>query len=118
MPTAGEPFEVDLGLGPDGAIVAAYPRHGDLYLFDFGTGREGRLARLSTARRERLPAVWRKWIAFVRAGRLLVAPLRGGHAREVGGGRGATTRSTCTTAAWRSRATAASAAATGSTTSC
>jgi hypothetical protein len=82
VPTAPGPFQVDLGPGPDGSMTAVYPRHGDIYAFDFATGHERRLVHTRTAR-ETLPAIWRSKLAFVRGRKLFV----GG--REVRGGRGA-----------------------------
>ncbi len=87
------PFAADLGPGPGGGMLAAYARAGDLYAYDFATGRERRLGRQSTGARERLPSVWHERVAFVRRvrghARLYVQPLAGGAAREVRGGRGA-----------------------------
>jgi hypothetical protein len=89
----GGPFDVDLGLGSNGAIVAAYsrcktepPRRDpaignivaqmpdwsrgrgcDLYRFDFATGRERKLASASSPHAsEFLPTVWRTRVAFAR----------------------------------------------------
>lgn len=82
------PFDVDLGPGRDGGLVAAYSRcrveareratgtvlpayargRGcDVYAYGFRTRRETRISSVSTARRsEVLPSVWRGGIAFVR----------------------------------------------------
>jgi hypothetical protein len=81
VPTAPGPFQVDLGPGPDGAMTAVYPRHGDIYAFDFATGHERRL--MHTKARESLPAIWRSRVAFVRQKELFVGT------RQVRGGRGA-----------------------------
>ena len=81
VPSAPGPLQIDLGPGPDGATTAVYPRHGDVYAFDFATGHERRLTH--TKARESLPAIWRARIAFVRGKRLFVGE------REVRGGRGA-----------------------------
>ena len=52
-------------------MTAVYPRHGDIYAFDFATGHEQR--RLHTKKaRESLPAVWRSHLAFVRGKKLFV----------------------------------------------
>ncbi|MGZ6707483.1 MAG: hypothetical protein ACXVFN_11135 [Solirubrobacteraceae bacterium] len=73
------PFDVDLGPGPAGSVVAAYTRctvdappaeraRGcDVYLFDFATGRERRVAVASAPdANESWPSVWRSEIAFAR----------------------------------------------------
>jgi hypothetical protein len=73
------PFDVDLGPGPDGGVVAAYSRcrqeheqpsraRGcDLYTYSFATGREQKLAGASTDQAsEFLPSVWRDEVAFAR----------------------------------------------------
>src|SRR4051794_14627175 len=39
------PFIPDLGPGPGGGMLAAYARAGDLYAYDFASGRERRLGR-------------------------------------------------------------------------
>jgi len=80
VPSAPGAFQVDLGPGPDGAMTAVYPRHGDIYAFDFATGHERRLTH--TKAHESLPAIWRGRLAFVRGKRLLVGE------RAVRGGRG------------------------------
>jgi hypothetical protein len=88
VPEQPQPFAVDLGPGPGSSTVAAYARGGDLYVFDFGSGHERKLARQSTSADERLPSVWRKNVAWVRGRHLFVQRLAGGAAREVRGGRG------------------------------
>lgn len=84
----GAPFDVDLGPGPGGGVVAAYsrcrtepqsrpssrpaPAHAtgrgcDLYLYDFAAARERRLDGASTGKAsEFLPSVWRDEVAFAR----------------------------------------------------
>lgn len=73
----GEPFDVDLGPGPDGETVAVYSRcrreeayaqEGcDLFLYDLATRRETKIARASTRRASELePAIWEDRLAFVR----------------------------------------------------
>jgi hypothetical protein len=87
----GVPFDVDLGPGADGGVVAVYSRcrrepgrqtlgnaivqlpgwstgRGcDLYRFAFATGREHRIAGASSARAsEFLPTIWRRRVAFAR----------------------------------------------------
>jgi hypothetical protein len=60
-------FDVDLGPGPDGHTVAVYSREDGLYLFDFVTGAERRLGRLSKAGvREQGPAISRTVVVFFR----------------------------------------------------
>ena len=81
MPSSPGPFQVDLGPGPGGAMTAVYPRHGDIYAFDFATGHERRLIHTKGAR-ESLPAIWRSKLAFVRGKKLFVG------SRQVRGGRG------------------------------
>lgn len=95
-----EPFDVDLGPGPDGETVAVYPRceRGgcDVALYDPASRRERRVA--AAARRgvdERQPSVWGERVAFVSqkrgvprlrlarlAGGARPRPLPGGAARE------------------------------------
>jgi hypothetical protein len=81
------PFDVDLGPGPDGATVAVYSRCAqdppagsgfaptlynrgrgcDLFLFDFATGAERRLANASSpTATEFFPTIWRDTLAFGR----------------------------------------------------
>jgi hypothetical protein len=82
----GVPFDVDLGPGEDGGVVAAYsrcdrepdsfslpqPAHTtgrgcDLYMFDFASGGETMLEGPSTDEAsEVLPSIWRDEIAFAR----------------------------------------------------
>jgi hypothetical protein len=86
VPSAPGPFQVDLGRGPGGSMTAVYPRHGDIYAFDFASGHERRLLHTAKAR-ESLPAIWRARLAFVRGKQLFMRS--GGKLRAVHGGRGA-----------------------------
>lgn len=76
------PFDVDLGPGPDGGVVAAYSRCDqeprpfeaytagrgcDIFTFSLAAGREERLEGVSTDQAsEMLPSVWRDEVAFAR----------------------------------------------------
>lgn len=76
------PFDVDLGPGPDGAVVAAYSRCArepgpfedytagrgcDVFRYSFALGEEERLAGASTDQAsEMLPSIWRDEVAFAR----------------------------------------------------
>jgi len=81
------PFDVDLGPGPDGGTVAVYSRCDrdppvgagfgvtlynrgvgcDIFLFDFATGAERRLANASSpTATEFFPTIWRNTLAFGR----------------------------------------------------
>ncbi|HEV2058787.1 MAG TPA: hypothetical protein VGR11_05480 [Solirubrobacteraceae bacterium] len=84
----GVPFDVDLGPGTDGGVLAVYSRcrqepemdrrstgplpawttaRGcDLYRYDFRTGQEAMLDGPSTANTEVLPTIWRERVGFVR----------------------------------------------------
>ena len=65
-PQAGG-FDVDLGRGPGGNTVAVYSRDAGLYLFDFRTGREVKLVKLSRPGvREQGPVIDGARIAFFR----------------------------------------------------
>ena len=61
-----EPFDADLGTNRSGHPVAVYTRHGDIYRFNFASGKEEKLTKLSSHAEERQPTVWRGEIAFVR----------------------------------------------------
>ena len=96
--TRSEPFDADLGPGPDGRTVAVYsrcvrPGSCRLYSFDFSTGAERRIAGVSErGASETLPSIWRGRLAFVRHRRDRVGPpglyVREGNAapRRVRGG--------------------------------
>jgi hypothetical protein len=80
----GVPFDVDLGPGPNGRVVAVYSRcRGEpdrvygfptyytgtdcrLYRVDVASGRERRLSGGSYGRSEYLPTIWRERLAFAR----------------------------------------------------
>jgi hypothetical protein len=87
VPQRAVPFDVDLGPGPDGRTVAVYSRCAqepplgsgfaptlynrgrgcDLFLFDFATGAERRLANASAPNAsEFFPTIWRGTLAFGR----------------------------------------------------
>ena len=89
VPTRGVPFDVDLGPGAQGGVVAVYSRcahepffapeasymppayrdgHGcDIYRFDFTSNRERKLRAVNTrTASEFLPTVWRGDVAFAR----------------------------------------------------
>ena len=60
-------FDVNLGRGPGGRTVATYSRHDGLYVFDFQSGREIKLVRLSMKGvRELGPVIDGRRIAFFR----------------------------------------------------
>ena len=75
------PFDVDLGPGPDGHMLAVFSRckrppqttwqlNGrrgcDLRVYDFHSGRERAIGRANSTADERWPAVWHNRIAFTR----------------------------------------------------
>jgi hypothetical protein len=61
-------FDVNLGRGPGGDTVAAYSRDDGLYVFDFQTGREIKLVKLSLKGvRELGPVIDGTQIAFIRS---------------------------------------------------
>lgn len=86
IPSRSIPFDVDLGPGPAGRVVAVYsrcatepPDHGtrplrrmsegrgcDLYLYDFRVTRERRLAVSQAGVSETRPAIWRNQLVFTR----------------------------------------------------
>ena len=113
------PFDVDLGPGPDGGIVASYSRCAeeadavggalpidydegegcDVHVLDLATGQERKLAGASTDQAdETWPSIWRDEVAFVRSydrkpdlPYLYTRPLAGGTSRRQPGG----TRQVC-----------------------
>jgi hypothetical protein len=70
IPPTPTPFEADLGPGPDGQIVAVYPRCEpgcDIFAFDFTTGREAKVPGASSPRFDEFPAtIFKDRIAFAR----------------------------------------------------
>jgi hypothetical protein len=70
IPTTPTPFEADLGPGPDGHVVAVYPRCEpgcDIWSFDFTTGREAKVPGASSPRFDEFPAtIFKDRIAFAR----------------------------------------------------
>ncbi len=65
-PLPGRPFDIDLGTSRSGATVAVYTRNGDIYRLDLASGREAKVARLSSPEVERSPTIQRGSIAFIR----------------------------------------------------
>ena len=85
---SSKPFDLDLGTNRSGGAVAVYTRCDpgcDIYRFDYPSGKEQRLAKLSSPTADEVqPTVWRGEIAFVRvrkAGRRFVDELRIGTTR-------------------------------------
>jgi hypothetical protein len=70
IPPTPTPFEADLGPGPDGHVVAVYPRCEpgcDIFSFDFTTGREAKVPGASSPSFDEFPAtIWKNRIAFAR----------------------------------------------------
>jgi hypothetical protein len=70
IPPTPTPFEADLGPGPDGHVVAVYPRCEpgcDIWSFDFSTGREAKVPGASSPRFDEFPAtIFKDRIAFAR----------------------------------------------------
>src|SRR5688500_1085757 len=58
-----EPVRIDIGPGPDGAVVAVYARAGKLFLYDFGSRKERALVEFGTGS---LPSIWRGQMLFAR----------------------------------------------------
>ncbi len=65
-PRPGRPFDVDLGTSRSGSTVAVYTRDGDIYRLDVASGRESKVARLSSPKVERSPTIQDGAIAFIR----------------------------------------------------
>ena len=63
---SGNPFDLDVGPGPDGAPLVVYARAGDLFQYDLATGLEQPLAEVNTRGIERSPSIHRSALAFVR----------------------------------------------------
>ena len=70
-PRSGGPFDIDLGTNRSGATYAVYTRDdGDIYRLNVVTGREVKIARLSSPTLdERDPTIMRGQIAFIRRDR-------------------------------------------------
>ena len=66
---SGEPFDLDVGPGPDGKPLVVYSRRGDIFQFDPATGAEQPLAEVNTKGTEVHPSINRKALAFVRTPR-------------------------------------------------
>ena len=64
-----EPFDLDVGPGPNGAPLVVYSRRGDLFQFDPATGAEQPLAEVNTNGTEVHPSIRRNALAFVRTAR-------------------------------------------------
>jgi hypothetical protein len=90
VPARPEPFDVDLGPGPNGRVTAAYTRcepRCTVRLHEFG-GPGGELSISGTSDSSN-PAVWRSRVAYERGGRLYVRTAGGsGVTRYPGGPRG------------------------------
>ncbi len=125
VPARATTFDVDLGPGPGGGVVASYSRCAqevpspgaflpadydegsgcDIYLLDLANGRERKLAGASTNQAdETWPTVWRDQVAFVRSydrkptlPYLYVRPLAGGSSVRQPGGK----RQVCTASGGR-----------------
>ena len=66
---SAQPFDLDVGPGPDGAPLVVYSRAGDLFQFDPATRLEQPLAEVNTPGTEVHPSIRRDALAFVRTGR-------------------------------------------------
>ena len=66
---SGEPFDLDVGPGPDGEPLVVYSRRGDIFQFDPATGAEQPLAEVNTKGTEVHPSISRSALAFVRTPR-------------------------------------------------
>jgi hypothetical protein len=79
-----EPFDLDVGPGPDGAPLVVYSRGGDIFQYDPATGLEQPLAEVNTPGVERNPSIQRDALAFVREvhRRPVVYLRRGGNTRR------------------------------------
>jgi hypothetical protein len=64
-----EPFDLDVGPGPNGAPLVVYSRRGDLFQFDPATATEQPLAEVNTKGTEVHPSIRRNALAFVRTPR-------------------------------------------------
>lgn len=66
---SAQPFDLDVGPGPDGAPLVVYSRAGDLFQFDPVTRLEQPLAEVNTPGTEVHPSIRRDALAFVRTAR-------------------------------------------------
>jgi hypothetical protein len=64
-----DPFDLDVGPGPDGAPLVVYSRRGDIFQFDPVSRLEQPLAEVNTKAAERHPSLNRLALAFVRTPR-------------------------------------------------
>jgi hypothetical protein len=64
-----QPFDLDVGPGPNGAPLVVYSRLGDVFQFDPATGAEQPLAEVNTKGAELHPSIRRRALAFVRTPR-------------------------------------------------
>jgi hypothetical protein len=63
---SAQPFDLDVGPGPDGAPLVVYSRRGDIFQFDPAGGLEQPLAEVNTPGTEVHPSIDRDALAFVR----------------------------------------------------
>jgi hypothetical protein len=66
---SSQPFDLDVGPGPDGAPLVVYARAGNLFQYDPAAGAEQPLAEVNTPRVERNPSINRSALGFVREAR-------------------------------------------------
>ena len=66
---SGQPFDLDVGPGPDGAPVVVYSRRGDIFQYDPAAAAEQPLAEVNTQGTELHPSIHRNALAFVRRAR-------------------------------------------------
>ena len=66
---SSQPFDLDVGPGPNGAPLVVYSRRGDLFQFDPAAGTEQPLAEVNTKGTEVHPSINRDALAFVRTAR-------------------------------------------------
>jgi hypothetical protein len=82
------PFDVDLGRGPGGHLLAAYTRCGsaahscDLYALDTVSGAERRLAASAKGADERGPAIWATKVVYASRGALWIGNTSGAPQRR------------------------------------
>jgi len=63
---SGQPFDLDVGPGPNGAPVVVYSRRGDIFQYDPAAAAEQPLAEVNTQGTELHPSIHRNALAFVR----------------------------------------------------